>query len=723
MSINRSTALRGPVGRGARNAAELRVCRGIAVATLSVLLAWPCAVFGAVTVGRTDAERAWLEASRLLAALPLRVPRAEALLNEAETSLRGNAHARSAQLSDHAVRMAAKEMQDAFRDTLSAHLPAMKSLGANDLLDELAGLWKDAEAKRGEGSHAAVVALHARALRLLFDFQAFSEAGHRFSTAWGEFGALMKTHSPAAHEMIARTERQAAAQLGKGETTRAAETLDGARRVVELFVQAIDARQAFDLRYTEDFSKALARADAEQFRLVEEKRQRAERLLAAAPPSAGDSAGWSDAARQAAAAYTSLAKTLPARAALPSGHCPEAIDELLRSAGEQYRYGSRTEAGELLQRACRAFTADIKTLSVDDRIACIQRLAEFEEYMSRALARDVVLAAVGEGTDFAALGAGADGAGCQALRRRIAPEGFEVLTDRHEALPAKTPTMSHGFVFNSVASRSACLVMPSRIRVKEGAVPGLSPDLLTFVLVPSGRVFFPDDEGRIREVRNLSPFYLCVGEADWALVAACYADLGRHERKELKLEPTLEKILAETGGEAGSMPARYMRVALATRCAEWLNRKMAATRPMSAVAVVFGEGGVAATTGDRFDVPTVEQWRFAACLDLLARATRQSVAPSYRWWKGQRAKLGWNATQVVAVSQGDDGGLGFRGLFGNVAELVLVERGAVAARRMGGSFENVLSPISSFPLYDFDPEEGSGDLGFRIVLNLDLRMD
>ncbi|MFH0879893.1 MAG: SUMF1/EgtB/PvdO family nonheme iron enzyme, partial [Lentisphaerota bacterium] len=368
-----------------------------------------------------------------------------------------------------------------------------------------------------------------------------------------------------------------------------------------------------------------------------------------------------------------------------------------------------TQADQLVRQACQATAQRLKTLPPQHVRACLQALSSLADAIAPTQARQVLLAAAGSGLDLEALCGRSGQDWCARLKSRLAPAGFEIVEEKPPALPEQKSGDPYGLVFENRNARELFLVMPRKIR----AVKGLFSDSIrpVFLLVPGGQIYFPDDEGNTRTLRNEKPFYLAATETSWDALTSFYRGLSEAQRNNLVMDKSAINILANPSSRMLGAPASFARGSFISSFCAWLNSKRSSAGDQESLTLALN-----AAQGDKLDLATKEQWQFAACLDLLARAQQEKAQPSYEWWKSARIEAQWDAGTLRESASADPEGWGFCHLFGNVAELVRLSSNSAKMRRCGGSYMEASSSISSFPLYDREAREGLLDLGFRLVL-------
>ncbi len=621
---------------------------------------------------------------------------------KAQTRASAGNNAEAVALCGKALRLAAKELHDAYRDFAVIHADDIKAYADCWPSAALAALEAKAEAARAESQFETVLRSHAEMISRSLGFARFVAVDRRFTAAWKEQAPALQKQTPAGHRAVNELHAAARRSFNRDGAEAADANYAAMTKAAMAYVAVSRLRSDFESRYSDRVRARLKQADPDLFASLDRMEQEAIRLVTDAGAAPVTAAAAQESGAAAAAAYTRLAESLPGEVRIPTGSCPRDLAERVDAAQEAFLQRDEEKGLKLLAEACGLFYSEANSLRAPDVKAALLHLVSMSDRLSPALARQIVFSVAAAGLDFDLL-CGSMGDECETVKRRLIPSFFEIAGTRDTVPLRKGEKSRAGFAFTDEKMRLLFRFFPFRIKLREPA--GLPS--LDLVLVPAGTILYPDDEGRVVELTNPRPFYMCADEISWQWLAAAAAP-SRGKATEVQL--TAEQAEAvKAGGTSGRLPAAHLRLDQAGAFCRWLGRVTGVDSAESAT-----------TAGDRFQVPTVEQWRFAACLDLLARAEREGVQPDYRWWKKLRTAAKWDGAEVRGGGAGDGEGWGFHALFGNLAELAVSGAGGGAARRCGGSFRSAFSPIAGFPLYDMEADEGRADLGLRPILTLDL---
>ncbi len=565
--------------------------------------------------------------------LPVSPVRAGGMLEKARSSLVDGDVDRAVGGCADAVRLAAKELRDAFVDQRDAADARPVPPGAAwvspelDMIDRLAGN------ARADSDYGAVLHAYVGGLALLSDLDGYRRARDAFLSALATERDRLARVYPNRYAKLADVEETARAAFGKKQTDKTVAYLVTAERLVRQY--AAEAR---------------------------------------IPPPPEPVAG-----------------------------CPPAIQRKLDEARDAFNDGSTVRGRGLLWEACEIFSADMDGLSADQILACLSEIVGMAGGVDRHMAR-YLLFAMGRGMeDTGALRTGAGRTTFEAVKRLAVPTGFDVVSTDAPALPLRKGTTGQGVVLDDRFNGNLIGLLPPVIRLGERVTGGAEADRLTFVLVPAGRVFLEDDERVLREIRNPRPFYMSTREVSCGDIRAFSGRAQGRAGGGPSGDAALARVLAGKPDIADALPAPYARLASCRAFAAWIDT---------------GRGGDGEHPAEVLRVPTLQEWQFAACLDILTRAMDASVVPSYTWWKRLRKQRAWDDRTPHVPGGGPAGGWLLRDLFGNMAELVL-DGSSDRLLRCGGSFDSAFSAMSSHPFYPKPAEEGREDLGFRLVLTLD----
>lgn len=206
---------------------------------LTICVAW----LGAAAASAQD-QNFLDQTSNTLASLPLRAVRADQVLKEARTRIEAGDIAGAQELSERALRLAAKELRDAYVDARTGAIAAalvFRERGPARVLDRLAAA---AEQARRESKYDQVIQHYADAIRRLQEFQSLRKQDAYLTSALDHLADWLTRNCPEADRAVRRYQKDAWQAYREGRLSDAESIFRGTALALSHYARACTNLQA-----------------------------------------------------------------------------------------------------------------------------------------------------------------------------------------------------------------------------------------------------------------------------------------------------------------------------------------------------------------------------------------------------------------------------------------------------------------------------------------------